>query len=130
MTDAATVGLIAAIPATILGIAQLITAIRTQTKMAIVEHATNSIATRDAGIITAQAREIALYREQLADLKQTALLLAQTKAVKAIDTVTGQSVARHDEWEKDERKKTADSIEENTALTRQIRDAVVPKVEP
>jgi len=130
MTDAVTVGLIAAVPATLLGVAGLITAWSTLAKVEVVKHATNSIATRDAGIIAAQAREIAMYREQLADLKQTALLLAQTKAVKALDTVTGQTVAAHDAWEKGEREKTAESIAENTALTREIRDAVVPKVEP
>jgi len=130
MTDAVIVGIIAAVPATLLGIAGLITAIRTNGSVNVVKHATNSIATRDAEFIAAQAREIVIYKEQIADLKQAALLLAQTKAVKAVDTVSGQAINAHGLEEKAVWERVEKDQAENTALTREIRDAVVPKVEP
>mgnify|MGYP001560780586 CR=1 FL=1 len=101
-----------------------------QAKVAIVEHATNSIATRNAAIIASQEIQISMLRDALSKSENTALLLAQTKAVRAVDTVTGQTLAVHDAWEKGEREKTSAAIQENTDLTREIRDAVVPKVEP
>ena len=92
----------------------------------VIEGHVNSAATRNAAIIAAQEQQLGMLRDQIADLKQTALLLAQSKAVKAVDTVTGSTLAAHDLWEKGEREKTTADIAENTALTREIRDAVVP----
>ena len=66
-----------------------------------------------------------MLREQIGKLEATAMLLAQTKAVRSVDTVTGQTLIAHDAWEKGEREKTTAALEENTAMTREIRDAVV-----
>jgi hypothetical protein len=99
-------------------------------KTDVIEGHVNSAATRNAAIIAAQETQLAMLREQIGKLEATALLLAQAKAVRAVDTVTGETLAVHDTWEKDERAKATAAIEENTALTREIRDAVVAKVEP
>jgi hypothetical protein len=51
----------------------------------VIEGHVNGAATRNAGIIQAQEQQLTMLRDQITDLKQTALLLSQTKAV--IDAV-------------------------------------------
>jgi hypothetical protein len=95
-----------------------------QAKTDVVLGHVNSAASRNAAVIAAQETQLGMLRDQIADLKQTALLLAQTRAVKVSDSVTGQTLVAHDAWEREERAKTTEAVAENTALTREILDAV------
>lgn len=70
------------IGAVALGLVQVITALRQQKQLSVIEGHVNSAATRDAGIIAAQTRELALQQEIITEQKRTAALLAQAVAFK------------------------------------------------
>jgi hypothetical protein len=78
-------------------------------KADVIEHATNSAAARDAALIASQEKQMEMLRDTIAELRKVAALAAQAAAGRTVSTLS------------------SDGLAENTALTREIRDAVVPK---
>jgi len=135
---AITIALGALVGTILTGVANIITAARTERKVdqasgkvdetlaeaKVIKGHVNSTATAAAAKIDAMQKQIDQLVSQLSDSKQVAAVLA-SNAAKAIPVET--VLAAHDAWERDERSQLTADVAENTRLTQEIRDAVVPE---
>lgn len=93
MTFSAT-DIILIIGALSLGSVQIITAIRQEKKLGVIEGHVNSAATRAAGIIEALSAQLLLQREVIDEQKRTAALLAQAVAQASGVQAAAQAVGK------------------------------------